>query len=155
MKASDNPVESVRRLIRAVPDFPKPGIMYRDITPMLADPGALALSVELMANPFRGGKFDLVPVRKPGKLPSKAVSVSYSLEYGKDSLEMHDDALHPGAKVLVVDDLLATGGTLKACCELVERVGGTVGGATALIELEALGGRARIAPRDVHTVIRF
>jgi adenine phosphoribosyltransferase len=94
-------------------------------------------------------------VRKPGKLPSKAVSVSYSLEYGKDSLEMHDDALHPGAKVLVVDDLLATGGTLKACCELVERVGGTVGGATALIELEALGGRARIAPRDVHTVIRF
>jgi adenine phosphoribosyltransferase len=178
MKASDNPVESVRRLIRAVPDFPKPGIMYRDITPMLADPGALALSVELMANPFRGGKFDLVvgaesrgfifgvavaqalgcgfvPVRKPGKLPSKAVSVSYSLEYGKDSLEMHDDALHPGAKVLVEDDLLATGGTLKACCELVERVGGTVGGATALIELEALGGRARIAPRDVHTVIRF
>jgi len=178
MKASDNPVESVRRLIRAVPDFPKPGIMYRDITPMLADPGALALSVELMANPFRGGKFDLVvgaesrgfifgvavaqalgcgfvPVRKPGKLPSKAVSVSYSLEYGTDSLEMHADALHAGAKVLVVDDLLATGGTLKACCDLVERVGGTVGGATALIELEALGGRARIAPRDVHTVIRF
>jgi adenine phosphoribosyltransferase len=178
MKASDNPVESVRRMIRAVPDFPKPGIMYRDITPMLADPGALALSVELMANPFRGGKFDLVvgaesrgfifgvavaqalgcgfvPVRKPGKLPSKAVSVSYSLEYGQDSLEMHADALARGTKVLVVDDLLATGGTLKACCELVERVGGVVAGATALIELEALGGRARIAPRDVHTVIRF
>ena len=178
MRAQQNPVEHVARLIRAVPDFPKKGIMYRDITPMLADPGALALAVELMANPFRGQKFDVVvgaesrgfifgvavaqalgcgfvPVRKPGKLPSKAVSVSYTLEYGQDSLEMHADALAPGAKVLVVDDLLATGGTLQACCELVERVGGAVGGATALIELEALGGRARIAPRDVHTVIRF
>jgi adenine phosphoribosyltransferase len=152
--------------------------MYRDITPMLADPGALALAVELMANPFRGQKFDVVvgaesrgfifgvavaqalgcgfvPVRKPGKLPSKAVSVSYTLEYGKDSLEMHADAFPAGTKVLVVDDLLATGGTLKACCELVERVGGVVAGATALIELADLGGRALIAPRDVHTVIRF
>ena len=178
MMAQENPVDRVRRLIRAVPDFPKPGIMYRDITPMLADPGALALAVELMANPFRGGKFDLVvgaesrgfifgvavaqalgcgfvPVRKPGKLPSKAVSVSYTLEYGKDSLEMHADAFPAGTKVLVVDDLLATGGTLKACCELVERVGGVVAGATALIELADLGGRALIAPRDVHTVIRF
>ena len=178
MQAQQNPVEHVARLIRAVPDFPKKGIMYRDITPMLADPGALALAVELMANPFRGQKFDVVvgaesrgfifgvavaqalgcgfvPVRKPGKLPSKAVSVSYTLEYGKDSLEMHADAFPAGTKVLVVDDLLATGGTLKACCELVERVGGVVAGATALIELADLGGRALIAPRDVHTVIRF
>ncbi|MFZ4466543.1 MAG: adenine phosphoribosyltransferase [Phycisphaerales bacterium] len=178
MRAQQNPVEHVARLIRAVPDFPKKGIMYRDITPMLADPGALALAVELMANPFRGQKFDVVvgaesrgfifgvavaqalgcgfvPVRKPGKLPSKAVSVSYTLEYGKDSLEMHADAFPAGTKVLVVDDLLATGGTLKACCELVERVGGVVAGATALIELADLGGRALIAPRDVHTVIRF
>lgn len=178
MRAQQNPVEHVARLIRAVPDFPKKGIMYRDITPMLADPGALALAVELMANPFRGQKFDVavgaesrgfifgvavaqalgcgfVPVRKPGKLPSKAVSVSYTLEYGKDSLEMHADAFPAGTKVLVVDDLLATGGTLKACCELVERVGGVVAGATALIELADLGGRATIAPRDVHTVIRF
>jgi adenine phosphoribosyltransferase len=131
-----------------------------------------------MANPFRGHKFDVVvgaesrgfifgvavaqalgcgfvPVRKPGKLPSKAVSVSYTLEYGKDSLEMHADAFPAGTKVLVVDDLLATGGTLKACCELVERVGGVVAGATALIELADLGGRAVIAPREVHTVIRF
>ena len=178
MRAQQNPVEHVARLIRAVPDFPKKGIMYRDITPMLADPGALALAVELMANPFRGQKFDVVvgaesrgfifgvavaqalgcgfvPVRKPGKLPSKAVSVSNTLEYGKDSLEMHADAFPAGTKVLVVDDLLATGGTLKACCELVERVGGVVAGATALIELADLGGRALIAPRDVHTVIRF
>jgi adenine phosphoribosyltransferase len=178
MRAQQNPVEHVARLIRAVPDFPKKGIMYRDITPMLADPGALALAVELMANPFRGQKFDVVvgaesrgfifgvavaqalgcgfvPVRKPGKLPSKAVSVSYTLEYGKDSLEMHADAFPAGTKVLVVDDLLATGGTLKACCELVERVGGVVAGATALIELADLGGRALIAPRNVHTVIRF
>jgi adenine phosphoribosyltransferase len=178
MRAQQNPVEHVARLIRAVPDFPKKGIMYRDITPMLADPGALALAVELMANPFRGHKFDVVvgaesrgfifgvavaqalgcgfvPVRKPGKLPSKAVSVSYTLEYGKDSLEMHADAFPAGTKVLVVDDLLATGGTLKACCELVERVGGVVAGATALIELADLGGRAVIAPREVHTVIRF
>jgi adenine phosphoribosyltransferase len=178
MRAQQNPVEHVARLIRAVPDFPKKGIMYRDITPMLADPGALALAVELMANPFRGQKFDVVvgaesrgfifgvavaqalgcgfvPVRKPGKLPSKAVSVSYTLEYGKDSLEMHADAFPAGTKVLVVDDLLATGGTLKACCELVERVGGVVAGATALIELADLGGRALIAPRAVHTVIRF
>jgi len=178
MRAQQNPVEHVVRLIRAVPDFPKKGIMYRDITPMLADPGALALAVELMANPFRGQKFDVVvgaesrgfifgvavaqalgcgfvPVRKPGKLPSTSVSVSYTLEYGKDSLEMHADAFPTGTKVLVVDDLLATGGTLKACCELVERVGGVVAGATALIELADLGGRALIAPRDVHTVIRF
>jgi len=178
MRAQQNPVEHVARLIRAVPDFPKKGIMYRDITPMLADPGALALAVELMANPFRGQKFDVVvgaesrgfifgvavaqalgcgfvPVRKPGKLPSTSVSVSYTLEYGKDSLEMHADAFPAGTKVLVVDDLLATGGTLKACCELVERVGGVVAGATALIELADLGGRALIAPRDVHTVIRF
>jgi len=178
MRAQQNPVEHVARLIRAVPDFPKKGIMYRDITPMLADPGALALAVELMANPFRGQKFDVVvgaesrgfifgvavaqalgcgfvPVRKPGKLPSTSVSVSYTLEYGKDSLEMHADAFPAGTKVLVVDDLLATGGTLKACCELVERVGGVVAGATVLIELADLGGRALIAPRDVHTVIRF
>lgn len=178
MRAQQNPAEHVARLIRAVPDFPKKGIMYRDITPMLADPGALALAVELMANPFRGQKFDVVvgaesrgfifgvavaqalgcgfvPVRKPGKLPSTSVSVSYTLEYGKDSLEMHADAFPAGTKVLVVDDLLATGGTLKACCELVERVGGVVAGATALIELADLGGRALIAPRDVHTVIRF
>ena len=171
-------LDQLRVLIRDVPDFPKPGILFKDITPLLADAAGLCLAVELMANPFRGQKFDVVvgaesrgfifgvavaqalgcgfvPVRKPGKLPSKAVSVSYTLEYGKDSLEMHADAFPAGTKVLVVDDLLATGGTLKACCELVERVGGVVAGATALIELADLGGRALIAPRDVHTVIRF
>lgn len=178
MHAQTNPVERIERLIRPIPDFPKPGILFRDITPMLADPGALALAVELMANPFRGRKLDLVvgaesrgfifgialaqslacgfvPVRKPGKLPHTRLSASYALEYGTDTLEMHADALPRGAQVLVVDDLLATGGTLRACCELVERGGGTVVAATVLIELAALGGREALGGRRVHSVLKY
>ncbi|MBL9140228.1 MAG: adenine phosphoribosyltransferase [Phycisphaerae bacterium] len=173
-----NPVEQLRRLIRDVPDFPKPGIMFRDITPLLRNPPGLALSVELMANQFRGQGFELVvgaesrgfifgiavaqalscgfvPVRKPGKLPHRTASATYSLEYGMDTLEMQEDAIPTGSKVLVVDDLLATGGTMKACCELVERLGGRVEGCTVLIELQALGGRARLAPRQVQSVIQY
>lgn len=178
MRAITNPVEHVARLIREVPDFPKPGILFRDITPMLADPPALALAIELMANPFRGAKYDLVagaesrgfifgiavaqalgcgfvPVRKPGKLPSAKLSAAYALEYGTDTLEMHADAIPAGSRVLVVDDLLATGGTLKACCQLVQQAGGIVSGTTVLIELAGLGGRAALGPIPVHSVITY
>jgi adenine phosphoribosyltransferase len=169
---------ALRRLIRDIPDFPKPGILFRDITPLLADPSGMALSVELMANPFRGKCIDLVVgaesrgfifgtavacclsagfviVRKPGKLPHKRVSQSYDLEYGKDTLEMHADAIVKGQRVLVVDDLLATGGTMKACCDLVEQLGGTVAGCAVLIELVGLKGRDRLAPYPIHAVVRY
>ena len=168
----------LRRLIRDVPDYPKPGILFRDITPLLADPPGLALAIELMANPFRGKNIDLVVgaesrgfifgtavacclsagfviVRKPGKLPSKRISKSYDLEYGTDTLEMHADAIVKGQRVLIVDDLLATGGTMKACCDLVKQLGGEIAGIAVLIELEGLGGREKVAPHDVHAVVRY
>lgn len=171
-------VENLRRLIRDIPDFPKKGILFRDITPLLADPGGLALSIELMANPFRGKNVDLVVgaesrgfifgtaiacclsagfvvVRKPGKLPHHKIARKYDLEYGTDSLEMHADAIVKGQRVLVVDDLLATGGTMKACCELVCELGGEVVAAAALIELKGLGGRERVAPHPVHSVVQY
>lgn len=170
--------EKLRRLIRDIPDFPKPGILFRDITPLLADPSGLALAVELLANPFRGKNIDLVVgaesrgfifgtavacclsagfviVRKPGKLPHKRISKSYDLEYGKDTLEMHADAIVKGQRVLIVDDLLATGGTMKACCELVEHLGGNIAGVAVLIELTGLGGREKLTPNDVHAVIQY
>src|SRR5579862_5962141 len=148
----------LKSLIRDIPDFPKKGILFRDITPLLADPSGLALSIELMANPFRGKNIDLVIgaesrgfifgtavacclsagfglVRKPGKLPHKRISMSYDLEYGKDSLEMHADAIVRGQRVLIVDDVLATGGTMKACCDLVDQLGGELVGIAVLIEL--------------------
>src|SRR5215208_6823602 len=153
-----NPIERLKALIRDIPDFPKPGIMFRDITPLLASPSGLALSIELLANPFRGKNIDLVIgaesrgfifgtavacclsagfglVRKPGKLPHKRVSKSYDLEYGTDSLEMHEDAIVKGQRVLIVDDVLATGGTMKACCELVDDLGGNIVGVAVLTEL--------------------
>ena len=169
----------LRALIRDIPDFPKPGIMFRDITPMLADPSALALAVELMANPFRGKNIDLVVgaesrgfifgtavacclsagfvvVRKPGKLPHQRVSMSYDLEYGKDTLEMHADAIVKGQRVVVVDDLLATGGTMKACCDLVRKLGGTLVGAAVLIELTDLPGREKLTDVPaIHSVIEY
>lgn len=171
-------VEPLRRLIRDVPDFPKPGILFRDITPLLADPSGLAMAVELLANPFRGKNIDLVVgaesrgfifgtavacclsagfviVRKPGKLPSKRIAMSYDLEYGTDSLEMHADAIVKGQRVLVVDDLLATGGTMKACCDLVKQLGGTVAGVAVLIELVGLHGRRKLTEYDVHAVIQY
>jgi adenine phosphoribosyltransferase len=170
--------DSLKRLIRDIPDFPKAGIMFRDITPLLADPSGLALSIELMANPFRGKNIDLVVgaesrgfifgtavacclsagfvlVRKPGKLPHKKVSRSYDLEYGKDTLEMHADAIVKGQRVLIVDDVLATGGTMQACCGLVEGLGGTIAGIAVLTELLALGGRAKVVPHQVHSVLKY
>lgn len=171
-------MNDLKRLIRDVPDFPKPGIMFRDISPLLADPAGLALSIELLANPYRGKYIDLVVgaesrgfifgtavashlsagfalVRKPGKLPSKRIAVTYDLEYGTDTLEMHADAVIEGQRVLVIDDLLATGGTMKACIDLVEQLGGTVVGAAVLIELEGLGGRDKVGDIDVHSVVKY
>lgn len=165
-------------LIREIPNFPKPGIVFRDITPLLADAAGLALAVELMANPYRKSHVDLVvgaesrgfifgtaiaqslnagfvPVRKPGKLPHSKMSKTYALEYGNDSLEMHADALHGDHRVLMVDDLLATGGTMKACCDLVRDLGGQIVGISVLIELTTLDGRKRVAPYDVASVLRY
>jgi adenine phosphoribosyltransferase len=164
--------------IRSVPDFPKPGILFRDITPLLADPAAFHQAVVAMANPFRQSKVEvvaaaeargfifaspmalelnaaLVPIRKPGKLPSKTLRYSYDLEYGTDTLEMHTDAFAAGANVLVVDDLLATGGTVEACCRMVEQLGGKVVGCAFLIELADLQGRKRISQYEINSVVRY
>lgn len=176
--ASD-PVDRLRRLIRDVPDFPRPGIMFRDFTPLLADPAGLALAVELMANPFRGRGVELVlgaesrgfifgtaiaqslsagfvPIRKKGKLPHTVDGVDYELEYGSDRLEIHSDALRPGQRVLLVDDLVATGGTLDACGTLVERAGGSLVGISVLIELSGLDGRSALGRfGELRSVIRY
>ncbi|MCE5267048.1 MAG: adenine phosphoribosyltransferase [Planctomycetaceae bacterium] len=164
--------------IRDIPDFPKPGILFRDITPLLINPAAFRSAVVEMANPFRTAKIDvvaaaeargfifaapvalelnaaLVPIRKPGKLPFETESFSYDLEYGKDKLEIHSDAITPGAKVLVVDDLLATGGTVEACCRLVEKVGGVVVGCAFLIELADLKGARRIAQYKTVSLVKY
>ena len=170
--------QALERLIREIPDFPKPGIQFKDITPLLADAAGLALAVELMANPYRKMHVDIVvgaesrgfifgtaiaqslnagfvPVRKPGKLPSKRQSMSYELEYGTDALEMHTDALNGNHRVLMVDDLLATGGTMKACCDLVKQLGGNIIGISVLIELAFLNGRDRVKPYEVTAVLRY
>src|SRR3954463_9060890 len=172
------PVQRLKRLIREIENFPKPGILFRDITPLLADASGIALAVELLANPFRGKSIDLVVgaesrgfifgtavacclsagfvlVRKPGKLPHKKVSMTYALEYGEDTLEMHADAIVKGQRVLIVDDLLATGGTMKACVDLVHHLGGEVAGLAVLIELAGLRGRQKMAPIDVHAVLQY
>jgi len=171
-------VDTLKPLIRDIPDFPKKGILFRDITPLLASPSGIALAVELLANPFRGKNIDLVIgaesrgfifgtavacclsagfglVRKPGKLPHKRVSITYDLEYGKDTLEMHEDAIVRGQRVLIVDDLLATGGTMKACCDMVERLGGTIAGVAVLIELAGLKGRDRLGDYPIHSVLQY
>jgi len=173
-----DPITPIKKLIRDIPDFPKKGILFRDITPLLADPSGLALSIELLANPFRGKRIDLVVgaesrgfifgtavacclsagfvlVRKPGKLPHKKVSMSYELEYGSDSLEMHADSIVAGQRVLIVDDVLATGGTMKACCDLVNQLGGELVGVAVLIELAGLQGRKKVAPASVHSVLQY
>ena len=157
----------LQTLIRDVPDYPKPGITFKDITPLLASPQGLAMAVEQMANPFRGAGIELVcgaesrgfifgtaiaqslsagfvPIRKPNKLPCETRSMSYDLEYGSDTLEIHTDAVKPGQRVLMVDDLLATGGTLRACLDLLEGLKADVVGVSLLIELSFLGGRGKV-----------
>jgi adenine phosphoribosyltransferase len=179
MTAPLDPVTRLRALIRDVPDFPKPGILFRDFTPLIRDPAALALAVELMVNPFRASHVDVVvgaesrgfifgialaqalsagfvPARKPGKLPHTKARFEYSLEYGSDALEIHADAIAPGQRVLLVDDLLATGGTMHACCELVSSMQATIVGVTVLIELAGLRGRDRLRVfSDVHSVLVY
>ena len=168
----------LRRLIRDIPDFPSPGILYRDITPLLLDPAGLDESVRGLAARVAPGEVDFVvaaeargfilgaalarelgagfvPARKPGKLPYTTVSAEYTLEYGIDALEMHADALADGARVLVHDDLLATGGTAGALCDLVTDLGARVVGCAFLVELCALNGRRRLAPHDVVSLIEY
>jgi adenine phosphoribosyltransferase len=170
----------IESLIRDVPDFPKEGIVFKDITPILADAKASALIYDAMSAPYLDAneQIDLVlgiesrgfifgtpvaqalgvgfaPVRKPGKLPWKTVSQSYQLEYGEDTLELHQDAIQEGQRVVIVDDLLATGGTMEAACKLVEVLGGVVVGCSFLIELGFLNGRERLGERPVHSLIRY
>jgi len=169
----------LKALIRDVPDFPKPGVVFKDFTPLLADPSGLAMAVELMANPFRRDDIDLVigaesrgfifgiaiaqaiaagfvPIRKPGKLPRSVHGVDYALEYGSDRLEIHSDALIDGQRVLIVDDLLATGGTMEASCQLVRMCGAEIAGVSVLIELTFLEGRHRLeGVEHMHSVIQY
>lgn len=175
---SGSTADQLRRLIRDIPDFPKPGIVFRDITPLMADPRALALAVDGLADYGRRLQIDcviaaeargfllgpalalalgagFVLARKPGKLPYETVSAEYLLEYGVDQLELHSDAIGPGARVLVHDDLLATGGTAAALCDLVDQLGGEVVGCGFLIELAFLGGRERLAPREAHALLSY
>lgn len=168
----------LRGYIRDVPDFPKPGILFRDITPLLQDPASLSLAVEFMTQPYRTQHIDVVvgaesrgfifgtavarnltagfvPIRKPGKLPGRKNSITYELEYGTDTLEIHADAIKPGQRVLMADDLLATGGTMRACCDLVEKLGGKIVGCVFLIELLALNGRERLEQWPIYSVLSY
>ncbi len=168
----------LRSHIRSIPDFPKPGVMFRDITTLLKDARAFKHAVDALSAPFTGDRIDVVlaaeargfifggcvaerlgagfvPVRKLGKLPAETVRRTYELEYGTDTLTVHRDAIAPGDRVLVLDDLLATGGTVKACCELVEELGGEVVACAFLIELPFLGGRARLPGRRIETIISY
>jgi adenine phosphoribosyltransferase len=168
----------LRSYVRDVEDFPIPGILFRDITPLLADGGAFREAVRLMCDPWRDAGVEMVaameargfmfaapmalelgvgfvPIRKQGKLPGATRSVTYTLEYRSDTLEIHEDAIRPGQKVLVVDDVVATGGTAKAVVELMEQLGGDVLGVQFLIELADLGGRALLEGSDVRSVITY
>ena len=168
----------LRSKVRDVPDFPEPGIVFKDIMPLLSDPAALHESVERLAAWAEPRRPDLVlgaeargfilggalahrlgcgfaAARRPGKLPAKTISASYALEYGENSLEVHADAFAGGARVLVHDDVLATGGTVEAICGLVERLGAVVVGACFIIELTFLGGRERLQGLDLHALIEY
>ena len=171
-------MDTLKSRIRHVPDFPKTGILFYDITTLMQEPAGFRAAVDSLAVPFMGQGIDLVvgiesrgfifgaavadrlgagfsPVRKPGKLPSTTLRASYDLEYGSDSLEIHDDAVKAGQRVLIVDDLLATGGTAKAASDLVTRLGGHVHALAFLIELVALNGRDKLAGQTLHTVIKY
>lgn len=170
--------ERLRALVRDIPDYPHPGIVFRDITPLLRDRAGLALAAELMVNPFRNCEIDVVvgaesrgfifgtllaralnagfvPIRKPGKLPGETHARDYDLEYGSDTLEIHADAIEAGQRVLLVDDLIATGGTMLASRQLIDALGGELTGITVLIELAALGGAAKQAPHHVHSLLQY
>jgi adenine phosphoribosyltransferase len=171
-------LESLKTRIRHVPDFPKAGILFYDVTTLLRDPEGFGLAIDGIASPFTDSAIDLVvgiesrgfilggavadriragfvPVRKLGKLPAATIRASYALEYGTDSLEMHSDAIAAGQRVLIVDDLLATGGTANATVQLVKQLGGQVAGIAFLIELAGLNGRAKLARENVHVVLTY
>lgn len=168
----------LRALIRDIPDFPKPGIVFKDITPLMASPAALSAAVQELSRLARPLDVDTVLAaeargfllgpalalalkagfalaRKPGKLPHQTIGAEYQLEYGTDVLELHADAVAPEARVLVHDDLLATGGTARALCQLVERCGGTVVGCSFLLELSFLSGRQKLQPYQTHALLRY
>jgi adenine phosphoribosyltransferase len=170
--------EWLKGRIRDVPDFPTPGIVFRDLTPLLGDPEALRFSIDALADAFEGRRINkvvgveargfivaapvayrigagFVPVRKPGKLPWRTESEQYALEYGVDSLEMHGDALQPGEDVLIIDDVIATGGTARATTRLVERAGATVVGLGFLVELTYLAGREKLGGYDITSLVVY
>jgi len=171
-------MDYIRNLIRDVPDFPKKDIVFKDITPVLSDIEAFRIAVKEMVAPYMDHNIDVVvgiesrgfifgapiadildcsfvPVRKPGKLPWKTESVSYELEYGSDKLEIHRDSIEPDLNVLIVDDLLATGGTAEATCKLVSKLKGNIVGFTVLVELEFLEGRKRLKQYNVHSLVKY
>ena len=178
MTSSVPNMDYLKEKIRSVPDFPKAGILFYDITTLLQDPTGFHAAIDSLARPFEDQGIDIVvgiesrgfifgaavadrigagftPVRKPGKLPSKTLRETFALEYGTDSLEMHADAIRNGQRVLIVDDLLATGGTARATTDLVRRLGGHMHALAFLIELVALNGRQRLAGETVHTVLKY
>jgi len=171
-------MEDLKRVIRSIPDFPKKGVLFRDITPLLKDRYTFRKAIDIFAEYYKDKEIDkiisaeargfifsgalayildvgIVLVRKPGKLPYKVVKEDYELEYGENTLEVHCDAIKKGEKVLVFDDLLATGGTASAICSLVERLGGEVIGVAFLIELESLKGREKLKDYDVYTLLKY
>lgn len=168
----------LKKYIKDIPDFPEPGVIFRDVTPLLADKDAYQESIRLLCEFVKEKKVDVivgpeargflfgcpvalalncgfVPVRKPGKLPREVISQSYDLEYGSNEIQMHSDSIQPGQNVLIVDDLLATGGTVEAAISLIEKMGGNVVGAAFLIELEALKGRELLKEYDVYSVLKY
>lgn len=171
-------MDALKKMIRAIPDFPKPGILFYDVTTLLRDPDGFRQAIDAMCAPYRKDDIDLilgiesrgfilgaamadrlgtgfVPVRKLGKLPGKTVRESYSLEYGTDSLEVHDDAIEKGQRVLIVDDLLATGGTAAAVTKLVKKLGGRIAGLAFLVELDFLPGRQKLEGERLHVVLHY
>jgi adenine phosphoribosyltransferase len=171
-------MDQLKQFIREVPDFPKPGINFYDITTLLKHPEGLRLTVDALAKTFEGERVDavlgveargfifapalayslnagFVPVRKPSKLPAEVARIAYDLEYGQDTLEIHRDAINHGHRVIIADDLLATGGTARAVCDLVESLGGTVAGLAFVVELEFLPGRDKLVGYDVRSLIKY
>ncbi|OHC00993.1 MAG: adenine phosphoribosyltransferase [Planctomycetes bacterium RIFCSPLOWO2_12_FULL_39_13] len=171
-------MDNLKKMVRDIPDFPKEGIIFKDITPILQNPNGLREAVETISNHYKSKKVDIVvgaeargfilaptvafnlgagfvPVRKPGKLPYEKISMSYALEYGTDTLEMHKDAIKKGQQVLMVDDLLATGGTMATCCRMVETLGGNIVGCAFLIELAFLNGKKALSKYDVYSLIKY
>ncbi|OOP57300.1 MAG: adenine phosphoribosyltransferase [Candidatus Brocadia carolinensis] len=171
-------MNELKNLVRDVPDFPKKGIIFKDITTLLQNPKGLRTAVEIISDHYKDKKVDIVvgteargfilaptvafnlgagftPVRKPGKLPYEKISMSYTLEYGTDALEIHKDGISKGQHVLMVDDLLATGGTMSACCKMVESLGGIIVGCAFLIELTFLNGKKNLSPYNIFSVIKY